>query len=51
MPRVCLRTLPLTWCHGNEAFARYQCDKVCLLLTVEFLRYLVVVSGMQLTIA
>ena len=27
MPRVCLRTLPLTWRHGNEASTR-NCEEV-----------------------
>jgi len=27
MPRVCLQTLSLTWCHGNEASTR-NCEEV-----------------------
>jgi len=38
MPRVCLRTLLLTWCHGNEASTR-NCEKVFFLLSVQSVHF------------
>ena len=37
MRYVCLQTLPMTGCHGNEASARY-CEKVFFYFTIDFSR-------------
>ena len=48
MPRVCLRTLLLTGCHGNEASTR-NCEKVVFYFTIDFSRYLGVAKSKRRT--